>query len=156
MPQPELKGEKTEGWLEWLQLFWFGKHANAQLFQQNKSCITFTQPLSSNSKPIFDNLGNEIPTLVEEEILKVGQTYTNLPPAGDVSRYGSYIITGYVKASGDGYIMHMELQTACSRKKVAAADVPFNKSSSSDYTMGIAQQAVSKLSPLIEKLNNLK
>ena len=159
VPQPQLKGEKTEGWLEWLQLFWYGKHANAQLFQQNKNCIRFTQPLSTEAsvEALPDKNSIELTPLVDEQqILKVGQTYTNLPPSGDVSRFGDYLITGFVKPAGAGYIMHIELQTACSRKTVAFAEVPFQSSASSDYTMSIVQQALAKLSPLTEKIKQFE
>src|SRR4051812_5977139 len=37
-----------EGWLEWRQLFWLGRHANSFLFNNNKNCIRFTQPASAD------------------------------------------------------------------------------------------------------------
>ena len=159
VPQPELKGEKTEGWLEWLQLFWLARHANGYLFTNNKNCIRFTQPLSAevNNVSFVSKDGIEVPSLVEETaILKVGLTYTNLPPAGDVSRFGNYLITGSVRQQGSGYIMNIELQTACSRKVVASASVPFQASDSSEYIMNIAHQAASQLSPLVEKIKQFE
>lgn len=139
VPQPELKGEKTQGWLEWQQLFWLARHANSYLFQNNKNCVRFTQPASNDNGE-----------------LKVGATYSNIPPANtDVSQYGNYLITGFVKKSGDGYVMHMELQTSCSRKTVASADVPFQLSAESS-TISIANQAASQLSPLIEKITKFE
>lgn len=159
VPQPELKGEKTKGWHEWLQLFWVGKHANSALFQNNKNCIRFTQPLDARiSDESFETKdGIEVPPLNEEsEILKVGETYTNLPPSGDVSRFGNYITTGYVEKSGDGYVMHMEIQTACSRKTVVSADVSFQPSASSQNSINIGQQAAAQLSPLIEKIKQFE
>lgn len=143
VPQPELKGEKTQAWLEWQQLFWLARHANSNLFQNNKNCIRFTQP------PSYDDKGTEI--------LKVGQTYVNIPAANtNISQYGNYLITGFVKKSGNGYVMHMELQTSCSRKTVASADVPFQLSAESTNTISIANQAASQLSPLIDKIKKFE
>jgi hypothetical protein len=157
--QPELKGEKTEGWVEWSQLFWLAAHANGYLFTNNKNCIRFTYPVSTevNNISFVSKDGVEVPSLVEEkEIAKVGLTYTNLPPAGDVSRFGNYLITGSVRQQDSGYIMNIELQAACSRKVVASASVPFQASTSSEYMTSIAYQAASQLSPLIEKIKQFE
>jgi hypothetical protein len=159
VPQPEIKGEKTQGWLEWLQLFWLGRHANAALFQNNKNCIRFTQPSDAriSDESFVTKDGVEVPSLNEEsQQIKVGATYTNIPPSGDVSRFGNYITTGYVKKSGANYVMHMEIQTACSRKTVAVADVPFQLSVQSSNTISIANQAISQLSPLVEKIKKFE
>ena len=159
VPQPELKGKKTQGWLEWLQLFWLGRHANAALFQNNKNCIRFIQPPSVvvTDESFVTEEDIEVPNLATPgETMKVGAAYTNLPPSGNVSKYGNYIITGYVKQTGTGYVMHMEIQTACTRKIVAAADVPFQLSVQSSNTISIANQAVSQLSPLIDKIKKFE
>lgn len=100
VPQPQLKDEKTQGWLEWLQLFWLSKHANGYLYKNNKNCIRFTQPASTTSG--------------SDDIMHVGMSYANLPPQGDVSRFGNYLTTGSVRKSGNGYIMCLEVQAACS------------------------------------------
>src|SRR5687768_2133873 len=39
--EPKLKGEATQGWLEWMELFWLARHANEYLFQNSKDCIRF-------------------------------------------------------------------------------------------------------------------
>ena len=159
VPQPQLKGEKTQGWNEWLQLFWLNKHAQAALFQNNKDCIRFTQPSDSriSSESFETKEGVEVTPLVEEsQQISVGETYTNLAPSGDVSRFGNYITTGYVKKSSDGYVMHMEIQTACSRKTVAAADVPFQLSASGENSINIGQHAAAQLSPLADKIKQFE
>ena len=139
VPKPELKGEKTEGWLEWQQLFWVAKHLNATLYKDNQACVRFTQPASS-----------------DDEELKVGHTYTNLPLSNDVSQYGNYIITGTINKSGSAYVVHVEIQSACTRKTVTAADVPFQLSAESSNTMKVANEAAGKLSPLIEKIKKFE
>ena len=140
VPQPELKGEKTQGWLEWQELFALAKHAHANLYKTNVGCVRFTQPVSN-----------------DDDILIVGATYTNLPAANkDVSQYGDYLITGSVKKSGSGYIMRIELQTSCSRKTLASADVSFQLSAESSNTMSVANQAAAKLSPVIEKIKKFE
>lgn len=138
--QPELKGEKTKGWLEWQQLFLLARHAHVYLNNNNKNCVRFTQPASNDKGELI-----------------IGATYTNLPDADkNISQYGDYLITGYVKPQGDGYVMHMELQTSCSRKVVASADVPFQFSSILENSMSIAQQAAMQLSPLIDKIKKFE
>jgi hypothetical protein len=159
VPKPDVNNLKNNEWLEWLQLFWLSKQANATLFQNNKNCIRFTQPVDAiiSSESFTTKDGIEVPPLLEEnEMIKVGETYTNLPPSCDVSRFGNYITTGYVKKSGDGYVMHLEIQAACSRKTVAAADVPFQLSASGQNSINIGQQAVAQLSPLIEKIKQFE
>ena len=159
VPKPDNNNLKDNQWLEWLQLFWLSKHANATLFQNNKHCIRFTQPVdaSISSESFTTQDGIEVPPLLEEsEMIKVGETYTNLPPSGDVSRFGNYLTTGYVKKSGDGYVMHVEIQTACSRKTVASANVPFQHSASGQNSINIGQQAAVQLSPLLEKIKQFE
>jgi hypothetical protein len=156
---PKLQGTETTGWLEWLQLFWVNKHATDALFQNSGQCMNFTQPLDArlSDESYVSKDGIEIPPLGEEsEILKVGATYTNLPPSGDVSRFGNYITTGYVIKSGDGYIMHLEIQTSCSRKTVASADVPFKASPYSENSINVGRQAAAQLSPLIDKIKQFE
>jgi hypothetical protein len=133
------KPDDTSKLLQWRQLFWLSEFAKSYLFERNKNCVRFVQPLSTNAN------GNEV--------LVVSQTDPQLPASGNVSKYGDYLVTGFVRQSGEGYIMHMELQTSCSRKKVAASDVPFQLSSDPDYISGIGQQAAASLTPLIDKIN---
>ena len=128
--------------LQWRQLFWLGRHANAFLYQSNRGCIQFTQPV------FVDEKGNEI--------LIVAEMHTQLPKRGDVSGSGDYLLTGFVTLSGTNGVLHMELQSACSRKVVSTADVPFHLSSESSYMRGIAQQAASQLSPLIDKIRQFE
>ena len=131
-----------ETMLQWRQLFWLGRHASAYLYQKNSDCILFTQPIYVDEKM--------------NETLLIGQTHTMLPGNGDVSEFGDYLLTGVVKNSGSQGLLHLELQTACSRKTVASAEVPFQMSSESNYIIGIAQQAASRLSPLIDKIKQFE
>ena len=131
-----------ETMLQWRQLFWLGRHAGAYLFQRNNDCILFTQPIYVDEKA--------------NETLLIGQTHTVLPGSGNVSEFGDYLLTGFVKNSGSQGLLHLELQTACSRKTVASSEVPFQMSSESNYIIGIAQQAASRLSPLIDKIKEFE
>ncbi len=140
VPQPELKGEKTQGWLEWQQLYWMARHLHSALNKNNAACVRFTQPASN-----------------DDDVLKVGLTYANLPAVNtDVSQYGNYIVTGLINKGGDAYVMHVEIQSACTRKKVASADVPFQSSAESSNTIRIANEAAARLSPLIEKIKKFE
>ncbi len=142
----------------WKQLFWLAKHANAFLFQNNKSCIRFIQPPSvvRTDESFGTKDGVEVPNLLSPgEIMKLGNTIANLPAPGNAA-YGDYITTGNVKRSGNRYVLHVEIQTACDRKAVTSADVPFQLSSDSKYIEGIAQQAAGKLTPLIDKIKEFE
>lgn len=159
VPQPELKGKQTVRWLEWTRLYEISGKIKFALNQNTGSCLMFTQPndakLSSESFTTKD--GVEVPPLKEEsDQLKVGLYYTNLPPAGDVSRFGDYITTGYVKPQGGAFVMHIEIQTACERKVVAQATVPFDSLKNSEMTANVANQAAAQLSPLSEKIKKLE
>ena len=142
VPQPVSNGEVNDARREWKELQWYGKKANELLFKKNQTCVRFIQALS------VDN------TLI------VGQNYTNVPSPGmDMSKgiyRTDYLTTGYIKQSGDGYVMHIQVQTACSRETVASATVPFKVSLTSDNTEIIAQQAVDQLSPLNEKIKKFE
>jgi hypothetical protein len=138
--QPELKGEQTQGFLEWKQLYWLGRFANNYLYQRNKNCVKFTQPPSD-----------------ENNQLKVGDVETNLPRGKkNLSQYGNYLVTGSVKQSATGYVMHVELQSTCSRKVVAFCDVPFAISSILENSEAIAEQAAARLSPIVDKIKKFE
>jgi hypothetical protein len=124
---------------QWRQLFWLSKFANSKLFELNKNCVRFIQPMVKNKEG--------------QDVILVGETSPMLPDDSDPSDYGDYLITGTVTQSGNNCSMHLELQTTCGRKKVAAADIPFNSSSDPNYIEQIAHQAASQLSPLIDKIN---
>jgi hypothetical protein len=159
VPQPKLQGQETQGWIEWLNLFWLSKHAKAHLSALNKDCIGFTQPLDANlsSESFVTSDGIEVPPLNDEsEQLAVGMTYINLPPSGDVSRFGNYLITGSVRQEGSGYAMYMELQTSCTRETVASSRVPFQLSTSSAYIIETANKAAEQLGPLAEKIKSFE
>lgn len=156
---PKLKGTDSTAWLEWLQLFWVGKHTQAALYQANKSCIRFTQPIdaSISGESVTSKDDVEIPPLVKEgEYLNVGASYTNLPPNGDLSKFGNYITTGFLKRAGDGYTILLEIQAACTRKTVVSASHTFKIYESSKLSITIAQQLAGALSPLIEKIKQFE
>ncbi len=153
--EPEEDAKDLESWK---QLFWLAKHANAFLFQNNKSCIQFIQPPSvvRTDESFVNKEGVEVPNLVSPgEIMKLGNTIANLPAPGNVA-YGDYITTGNVKRSGNGYVLHLEIQNTCTRKVVTSADVSFQLSSDSKYIEGIAQQAAAKLTPVIDKIKEFE
>jgi hypothetical protein len=136
VPKPSDTGKVL---LQWHQLFWLSKFAQSKLFELNKNCVRFIQPLVKNKEG--------------KDVIVVGETAPMLPGNSEPSKYGDYLVTGAVSQSADGYLMHLELQTTCSRKKVAAADVPFKPSADPDYIEQIGNQAASQLSPLIDKIN---
>lgn len=131
--------DKGEALLQWQQLFWLSRFANNKLFELNKNCVRFIQPLVKNKEG--------------QDVLLAGGTTPMLPDNSEPSKYGNFLITGTVTQSSNGCLMHLELQTTCSRKKVAAVDILFQPSSDPDYIKGIGERAASQLSPLIDKIN---
>ena len=140
--EPKLNGTDSSGWLEWLQLFWLARHANGYLFTNNKNCVRFVMGPDQDAN--------------EEGIQEVGKVRYGTASLPHKMYDEGYLTTGYVKQNGDSYIMHLELQSSCSRKKVAAADITFQLSPGSEYIKNIAHQAAAKLSPLIEKINTFE
>jgi hypothetical protein len=136
--QPELKGEATEGWLEWLELFWLARHANDYLYKNSKDCIRFMVGPDQDANP--DGT---------QDIYKVGATHTHLPhPSID----RGYFTTGFVKKDGDVYTMHMELQSACDKKKIAESNLSFQIGTILKNVLGLAEQAATQLMPLVDKI----
>jgi hypothetical protein len=129
--------------LKWKQLFWLSAFAKTRLFELNKNCVRFTQPLVKGSEG--------------KDVILAGETSPMLAENSEPSKYGDYLITGMVvQYEGRGCIMYMELQAACSGKKVASAEVPFELSTDAEYIAGIGRQAASKLSPLGDKIKNFE
>ena len=140
--EPKLNGTDSTGWMEWLQLFWLGRHANNYLFENNKNCIRFVVG------PDQDANKNGV-----QEVFKLGAAYTHLPHS---SYNEGYLTTGYVKKTGEGYMIHIELQSACKRKTIAFADVPFPLSSVLENSITIGQQAALKLMSLSDKIREFE
>lgn len=137
VPPPNDNDSSSQQWLEWRQLFWLNKHVSANIFNENKTCVRFLQAS-------FD------------EEIKVGETATNLVNDDDLTGFAGYFTTGYIKKNGERFLMHMELQTSCSRQTVVSSDINFNYSADAAYIMGIAQQAASDFSPLIDKIRQFE
>lgn len=142
----------------WQKLFLLARYANNYLFQQNHECVRFLLPVyNDETKKTYLKDGVELAPLTEEtEVFLVGRTVANVPAQGNLSEFGDYITTGSVIQAGNSYFMHLELQVACTRKTVTSVNVPFQLSSDSKYIEGIAHQAASKLSPLVEKIREFE
>jgi hypothetical protein len=125
--------------LEWKQLFWFSKFARSKIFELNKNCVIFIEPLSISQ-------GGTKSFALQEN--------TPVLPRGDnISKFLDYLVTGSISKSEEGYVLHIQLQSACGRKQIASADVPFHATDDPDYTRQIADEAATKLSPLVDKIN---
>ena len=134
----EKQPEKPEDVLAWQQLFWLAKFSQSYIFDNNKNCVRFIDPVASSA------YGNR--TLV------VGITAPALP-SSKVSRNIDYIIVGGVVAMGNEYLLSIQLQTSCTQKTIAKSEVRFHSSSDPEYTKAIAEQAAAGISPLAEKIN---
>lgn len=116
---------------QWRQLYSLSGFTNSKLFELNKNCVRFLQPLVTGIGDI---------------------TTPRLPEKSESSNYGDYLVTGWVRQAGEECILHLELQTTCGLHRVTSAEVPFHLSGDSAYIKGIAHQAASQLSPLADKI----
>ena len=123
----------------WYKLFSYAKFAQAYLWEKNKSCVRFIDPIAINAE------GNRT--------VKFGINNPTLPLSEPSSRV-DYIITGFIQQAKVDYQLHVELQASCSRKTIASSDVTFHPSTDPDYIKQIAEQAASRLSRLAEIINN--
>jgi hypothetical protein len=113
--------------------------------------VRFTQPPGTDV--FYTKEGIELPSLTEEEnLMTIGATETNLPPPGELSRYGDYFISGNIIRQGGSYVMHMEIMTSCSRKTVASANVSLGEPDNSEVILDAAAKAVAQMNPLSEKI----
>lgn len=99
--------------LDWMELFWTGVKARYHVRQNepNSGCITWLSGAMINA------------SMLQDGTLKFGQTYTNLPPAGELDC--DYILSGYVRPSGSRYEAVLTLETGASRELVKSASVRF-------------------------------
>lgn len=123
----------------WHHLFSFAKFTHAYLWERNKTCVRFIDPIAINSE------GNRP--------VKFGAS-TPILPLSEPSSSTDYIITGFIQQLKVDYQLHIELQSSCNRKTVATSDVTFHSSSDPEYIKQIAEQAASRLSPLADIINN--
>lgn len=147
VPTPNAADGTENLWPEWKNLFMIASMVGNQLMLANPDCIRITIP------PSFDSAGTQ-------EITVGGETFTNLPSnpliSADLSKYGDYLLTGVITANGTECKLHAEIQTSCSRKIVAIADISFSLSSVSGNVSGIAQQLVNQFSPLSQKIRQFE
>ena len=147
VPQPNAADGTDDLWPEWKALFRLAGHVATQLKNSYGNCIVQTVP------PSYDKEDGE-------ELSVGGETFVNLPSNPNISKnlseYGSYILTGKISKSGNGYNMYVEILSACSRKVVATANVPFALSSLTGNITSVTQKAASQLSPLGEKIKKFE
>lgn len=147
VPKPNVADSTDQLWPEWKNLFILAGSVATNLKNNSGNCITFTMPPSTDTGDV--------------QLASVGgETFTNLPSnpniSSNLSEYGDYLMTGIVKKTGDATLLHVEIQSSCGRKVVAAADVSFQLSSVAGNVNSIAQQAASQLSPLIDKIKKFE
>ena len=120
-------GQPGDSLSQWYQLFYASKFANAKLFQLNKGCVRFMQPL------VKDENGSNV--------LLVGNTSPMLPKNSEPSKYGDYLVTGEVMQTGTQYTMRMKLLTACEGIVVHSVSVSFTLSGESASLKEAAESA---------------
>ena len=147
VPQPNVADTTDQLWPEWKNLFIMAASVATNLKKNEGNCITFTMPPSTDTGGVQSGSVG-------------GETFTNLPSnpniSANLSDYGNYLLTGVIKKSGEGYVVHAEVQSSCNRKVVASADIPFQLSSVVGNVNNIAEQAASRLSPLTDKIKKFE
>lgn len=142
------KEEGTENlWPEWKNLFMLASVVSIQIANNESGCIKMTIPPSVDTGDV--------------ELLSVGgETFVNLPSnpliSPELSKYGSYLMTGSITNNGTSCQLHVEIQAACSRKVVTTAQTNFSLSSVAGNVSNIAQQVVAQFSPLADKIKKFE
>jgi hypothetical protein len=146
VPQPNAQDGTENLWPEWKSLFQMAGFVSAAIMQKEGSCLRFFVPPSVDTSDV-------------QMISVGGETFTNLPSnpdiAADLSKYGDYIFTGTITGNSN-CVLHVEIQTACSRKTIAVADISFQLSSLMDHISSIANQASVQLGSVHEKIKQFE
>jgi len=142
------KEEGTENlWPEWKNLFMLASVVSTQIANNESGCLKMTIPPSVDTGDI-------------EQLSVGGETFINLPSnpliSPDLSKYGSYLMTGSITNNGTSCQLHVEIQAACSRKVIITAQTNFSFSSVAGNVSNIAQQVVAQLSPLADKIKKFE
>ncbi len=114
----------------WQLLNSIGKITREQLSATTADCIRFIHPLS----------------------ISTSQGSASVP-ATEVCDKADYLIVGHIRSSGDGYMLHLELQASCSRTVLTSSDLPFRSSLDSIYVMDISKQPAARFGSLRETIN---
>ena len=145
--EPNKEDGTEDLWPEWKKLFTFASVVSIQIADNEKSCIKMMTPPSVDTGDV--------------ELISVGgETFVNLPSnpliSRDLSKYGNYLLTGSITNNGTNCQLHVEVQTACSRKTVVTAQTNFSLSAVSGNVSQIVQQVSAQLSPLAEKIKKFE
>lgn len=130
MQLPKPTDKKTAE--QWANLYSLGELSREFLKNANRGCLRLVPPAT------------------------ISTTQTTAPAPGAQQAFchkADYLIAGDVHPSGDGYVLHLELQTSCSRQALAKADQSFHSSDDTAYLRSIAEKAAMQLGPLSEKIN---
>jgi hypothetical protein len=147
VPQPNATDGTENLWPEWKSLFLLAPSVATNIKNKAGGCLILTLP------PSYDK--ND-----EQQLSAGGEVFTNLTSnpniSSDLSRYGDYLITGTITKSAKDYVLHVEVQSSCNRKKVAATDVPFQLTSLVGNVNNLAKQAAIQLGSLADKIKSFE
>ena len=136
--KPDTSNGTQNLWPEYKNLFIIAGSVGSNLQKMGTGCFRIVIP------PAIDT-GN-----IQQGSIG-GETFTNLPSnpliSKDLSVYGDYVLTGTIIGNGTACVLHAEIQTACSRKVVATADVTFDLSTVVGNVNNLAQQVAAIFSP---------
>lgn len=134
LPPPTIEGIDSTSYNQWYKLFYLLGFVEKE-FSKAENCAYIIPGVDG----VEVKLPEKVPMYLPAETFEYG-----------------YLITSFVKPSGNNLLLHVILQTSCNRKTVAEAEVVFQPSEDEAYLQGIVQQAVQKLMPLAEKIKQFE
>jgi hypothetical protein len=147
VPKPDAAKGTGNLWPEWKQLFRLAGFVGARMIERNAGCVKLTMP------PSIDTAG-------AQQMSVGGESFTNLPSNPNISRdlsaYGDYFLSGKITSQDKECTLHVEIETACSRKTLATTEIKFPLDSVMQNAMSIAEQVTAQFSPLADKIKKFE
>jgi hypothetical protein len=111
--------------IQWYSLFWPSAVSNSRFMNNDvsKSCINYYDGAVINSAALQGN------------VLKFGNGYSNLPPAGEIASVDYLFVSSIVK-NGNGFTLTLQLQASVSREIVKSISVNFTSDIASEQQAG--------------------
>lgn len=130
--------------IAWYNLFWPSAIARSTMHNSNNpgnDCLTWLDGAMINA--------NEL----QGDVLKFGQEYANLPPAGPI-KSSEYLIESTVTGTEGNYIFTLILETGPSREVVKSVNIPFGATQESADEAG--RKAAAQMMPLVETIRKFE
>jgi hypothetical protein len=129
--------------IAWYNLFWPSAVARSTMHNSDpgKACLSWLDGALINA----DDL--------QGGVLKFGQEYANLPPAGP-NKSSEYLIESTVTGTEGNYVFTLILETGPSREVVKSVNIPFEATQESAEEAG--HKAAAQMMPLVETIRKFE